>query len=959
MDKQNKIIQIIQAALQKKTEVLDLSRLGIDEIPIEILQLTQLTKLDLSYNRLTTLPPEITQFTQLTELDLSNNQFTTLPPEITQLTQLTELDLSGNQFTTLPPEITQLTQLTRLNLSHNQFTTLPPKITQLTQLYGLYLSNNQLSVLPTEIANLVKMISLYLNDNQIISLPSEISRLTQLRYLTLNNNQLNLLPLEIVQIPLIVRLDLSNNPLGTIPPEIVEQGTNAILEYYRELLRGCEQQWVSKLVLVGEGGVGKTCLLSALREEAFSDSPTTRGIDIRPLVLPHPKLPETQLTLNAWDFGGQEIYHATHQFFLTNRSLFLLIWNARHGYEQGKLYYWLDAIQARAPESPVLIVATWLDERDADLPLDELQRKYPQIKGFFKVSNKNGKGVIELKKKIAEIASTDLPLMGEKWPTTWLAAAETIRSDSRKYVQPEEFWQIIADKGVSKTGTRVLARWLHELGDILYFRDDNDLNDLIILKPQWVSQYIGKVLESNDVIDRDGIFTDVHMARLWSDLDPAMRQHFLRLMEKFDLSYRTLEKEEVSLVVERLPLDPPDYQAVWNQSPCGGVQHEISMKFRLNTILPGIPTWFIARSHRFSTHTHWRLGAVFAQEPGERKHLALVQVFPHDRFVQLTVKGPSPYNFFALLKDGLEETLKRYPGLKIERTIPCPEQDEYEFNFEHLQKAIEREKPVETVQCQVSFESIPVSQLLFGLHWRTQDQVIAKIEELKSKMEQHEKDSSERHHELVTLVQREFIKNYRREQSEIETQCPNVFTLRPFAAKEWKRTLLGEKLELRLYCQAPGCWHPTADSGHYVFDNPPNWLRAIGPYLKDMVAALKFVTPLVGPWIGVASSGYAELIKHDIEFMEELVKLIPNLDETVEIKLPERFSTEEMVKSLVAAEGAPLRSIRLLLDQLDKQQTWGGLQRIATPEGPYLWLCEYHAREYKAIAGAKTVIKPC
>jgi internalin A len=29
----------------------------------------------------------------------------------------------------------------------------------------------------------------------------------------------------------------------------------------------------------------------------------------------------------------------------------------------------------------------------------------------------------------------------------------------------------------------------------------------------------------------------------------------------------------------------------------------MSMKFRLNTILPGIPTWFIARSHRFTIHT--------------------------------------------------------------------------------------------------------------------------------------------------------------------------------------------------------------------------------------------------------------------------------------------------------------------------------------------------------------------
>ncbi|WP_347242416.1 hypothetical protein [Nostoc sp. FACHB-888] len=28
-----------------------------------------------------------------------------------------------------------------------------------------------------------------------------------------------------------------------------------------------------------------------------------------------------EFRVNIWDFGGQEIYHATHQFFLTRRSL--------------------------------------------------------------------------------------------------------------------------------------------------------------------------------------------------------------------------------------------------------------------------------------------------------------------------------------------------------------------------------------------------------------------------------------------------------------------------------------------------------------------------------------------------------------------------------------------------------------------------------------------------------------
>jgi hypothetical protein len=46
-------------------------------------------------------------------------------------------------------------------------------------------------------------------------------------------------------------------------------------------------------------------------------------------------------------------------------------------------------------------------------------------------------------------------------------------------------------------------------------------------------------------------------------------------------------------------------------------------------------------------------------------------------------------------------------------------------------------------------------------------------------------------------------------------------------------------------------------------------------------------------------------------------------------------------------EGAGLRAVRQLLEKLDEHQVWGGLKRVLTPEQHYLWLCEYHAHEYR------------
>ena len=955
---------------------LDLGRNQLTALPPEVAQLTNLTALFLNNNQLTALPPEVTQLTSLTSLDLSRNQLTALPPEVTQLTNLTALDLGGNQLTALPPEVTQLTSLTALDLSDNQLTALPPEVAQLTNLIRLDLSDNRLTALPPEVAQLANLTSLFLNNNQLTALPPEVTQLTNLTALFLNNNQLTALPPEVAQLTNLIRLDLNNNQLTALPPEvaqltnltalsldnnqltapppeIVTQGTQAILVYLRERLESSSRQWASKLLVVGEGGVGKTSMLRALKGEPFSaQESTTRGIDIHPVEIPHPADANITMQLSIWDFGGQEIYHAIHQFFLTNRSLFLLAWNARLGFEQGKLYYWLDRIQALAPDSPVLLVATWTDERDADLPLADLRRKYPQIIGQCEISNLTGKGIDQLRQEIATAASR-LPLMGELWPTTWLNAANAVRARPEKYISPRQMWDMMAEHGVAETSAVVLARWLHELGDILYFKDSEELRDIVVLKPQWVTQYISKVLDSEEVKEKFGVYTREHMNTLWYDIDPAIHDHFLRLMERFDLSYQTLENKEISLIVERLPMDQPDYSQLWESPKASGDCHEVSMKFRLNTIPAGIPTWFIARSHRFTTHTHWRSGAVLAYEKPEPKHLALVQSFPHERYLQLTVRGPNPQNFFALLKDGIEVTLARFPGLQIMRLIPCPGHDggscSHEFDYEQLLKRIQK-KPA--IECPESLEDVTVTELLFGLHWSTQDAVLSRLDELEAaEIERHEETLSALEN-LRALVQREFANAFRREQAKLESHCPNVFTLRsgddPGQQKKLQRArkvIAGQKTVLQLFCQAPGCWHPTVVGGLYSIDEPAKWMRTTAPYLRRLVAVLKYAAPLIGPWLGVAiPNDYEKYFKNSIKLTEELVKKIPELkkDDT-EADLAEAI---DAATDMEMAEGAALRSLRQLLDQKDPQQHWGGLKKVLTPEGHYLWLCDYHAQEY-------------
>ena len=54
------------------------------------------------------------------------------------------------------------------------------------------------------------------------------------------------------------------------------------------------------------------------------------------------------ITFMTWDFGGQEEYYATHQCFLSRRSLYLAVWNVTHGMKGAEeLKPWLLNIQVR------------------------------------------------------------------------------------------------------------------------------------------------------------------------------------------------------------------------------------------------------------------------------------------------------------------------------------------------------------------------------------------------------------------------------------------------------------------------------------------------------------------------------------------------------------------------------------------------------------------------------------
>jgi Leucine-rich repeat (LRR) protein len=252
----------------------------------------------------------------LQKLDVSNTQVSNLSP-LAGLSALQELFVYNTRVTDLSP-LAGLSALQKLNFSDTQVADLSP-------LAGLSALQN-LNFSDTQVCDLSPLIAL-IRDGLPVKWSSHLGE---------GNG-----------------IYVENCPLTNPPPEIVKQGNEAILNYFAEReAGGVDHLYEAKMLILGEGGAGKTSLLRRLYQPGTqlpTESETTRGINIYPQEF---KLKNGRaFRLNVWDFGGQQIYHATHQFFLTHRSLYVLVDDTRKDYKSVSdegFKYWLELMDVLA-----------------------------------------------------------------------------------------------------------------------------------------------------------------------------------------------------------------------------------------------------------------------------------------------------------------------------------------------------------------------------------------------------------------------------------------------------------------------------------------------------------------------------------------------------------------------------------------------------------------------------------
>ena len=484
------------------------------------------------------------------------------------------------------------------------------------------------------------------------------------------------------------------------------------------------------MLIVGEGEAGKTTLAHKIPEPNCPlphVDDRTRGISIQTLRFPCRNRDQVEgsesrtFHLNIWDFGGQEIYHATHRFFLSKRSLYVLVADNRK--DDTDFNYWLNIIERFAGNSPLIIVLNEKGDVQRSLNRADLLGRYPDsIKEIISVNFKTREESDPAKRKqrlntihtlIGHIEHCDqnLPHIGEPVPARWVDVRRAIEQNDRNYIYREQFDEICQAQDITASpDIDTLLSYFHDLGILLHFADNPLLRNRVILKPAWATNAVYRIFDDDRIKAKAGRFSRQDCANIWSDPHYRhMHDVLIELMKNFRLVYEIGNTGEL-VAPQMLPQNTPNYP--WDEA------QNSHMQLRYDAFMPkGIFWQFAVTLYRYIENHDWvwRNGMVIRRG----NTWAEVKEDLNLRRISLRFSGPSIAEFRAVIVDALDNISQSYHRLHYDKMIPCQcseckdSNEPHFFNYEVLKRRQESGKKG-TIECERSEDDVPLRLLLEG-----------------------------------------------------------------------------------------------------------------------------------------------------------------------------------------------------------------------------------------------------
>ncbi len=326
---------------------------------------------------------------------------------------------------------------------------------------------------------------------------------TKIETLDLRNLCLQTLPLWIGALPnLKTLLVVEGNPLSGIARNIVAKGDFGVLRYLRDLSSSEKESWSRvKVLSLGKEGSGKTHLMHLLAGRAYTRNESTDGIEISTVHLPG------SFDLTWFDFGGQEVFYPTHQFFLTTKSVYVLVFAMKDADYRSRIKYWLDCIhhfggQGVSGNAKIVVVGTHLDvASDADAVEAEVRlltfKQDSVVATLFISCVENELANIDAVQKAIVLATKAARLGIVDVPKTYAIVANWADDQRQRGVSHMARAEMFACfPGFDEALLGQCCTFLHEMGEIFYAKSTG----IVFVDVQWLSKMFSSVRREGDVV---------------------------------------------------------------------------------------------------------------------------------------------------------------------------------------------------------------------------------------------------------------------------------------------------------------------------------------------------------------------------------------------------------------------------------------------------------------------------
>eukprot|EP01129_Flabellula_baltica_P009160 TRINITY_DN3697_c0_g1_i2.p1 TRINITY_DN3697_c0_g1~~TRINITY_DN3697_c0_g1_i2.p1 ORF type:complete len:1262 (+),score=287.03 TRINITY_DN3697_c0_g1_i2:42-3827(+) len=483
-------------------------------------------------------------------LDLSHLGIYVFPGFVSSNKALLKMDLSHNKISNINCQQLineKFSGLVKIDLSHNRMKSIPPAFGTLQSLKSADLSYNLLETLPNTVSDCYNLKDLNLSNNNFLVIPKALTMLKGLEKLRIENNPFS----DFVQ-------DFSTK--GVLNRRSLQN-----LMAYATALENHETSEFSrmKVMFVGEGGVGKTSLLNYM----ISNKPSSQDFNVATDGIDITEVKSNDVSLDCWDFAGQRLYYTTHQFFLTKKALYLVVFNVKEP-NWVNIEYWLKSIRQREKVAPIFLVGTHLDQctvEEAQLNTESVIKiakkyKYDGIEVMSLTSK--GKHVKALQEKLIEVGRTRR-LLGSQVPTFYSYILNTIQDlkEENPWMYLEDFIKNLDYLNQSESDINQAISYLHDKGYLLHFREEYKFSDLVILDPQFLTNAMSSVVSLSNKFT-DGRISASNLNNILSSYSPEISGKITSILEQFEVLFKlpVVEDSEQIYVVPCM-LDPtPDYR---------------------------------------------------------------------------------------------------------------------------------------------------------------------------------------------------------------------------------------------------------------------------------------------------------------------------------------------------------------------------------------------------------------